>query len=232
MGERRSESLYDGRHEDQASRSVNAIPRHQDCRGDASGGDHQQFDALFVSTLPTLYSRVLAHVRTRDEADETIQEVYLRLRATAARQAFVSHPNPVGYLVVTAVNLLRDQWRWRQRTRAITDRLHGENPWCSDGGIAERESGVHLRSLLECLNRKEAAAIVLVDLVGYSLSEAAQVLGVKKATVHRNRARGLERLRSTYRDPRGIEDRRTCDSVHSDLSRCGCEAEASGADGS
>src|SRR5215467_1698290 len=158
MGEPRSESMSDGPHEDQVTRSVRAVPRQQDCPGEGSSAD-QQFDALFVSTLPTLYSRVLAHVQTRDDADETIQEVYLRLRATSARQTFVSHPNPVGYLVVAAVNLLRDQWRWRQRTRAINVRLHAGESGCSDGGIEERESGVHLRSLLECLNRKEAAAI-------------------------------------------------------------------------
>jgi RNA polymerase sigma-70 factor, ECF subfamily len=174
--------------------------QHDKHRFSAARSDHaQRVDELFMVILPSLYPRVLSYVGTPEEADEMIQEVYLRLRADRVEQTFVSHPNPIGYTLVTAANLIRDRWRSDQRSRALLARLAGEARTATDGGISEHESHVTIDAMLKRLNRKEAAAIVLVDLAGYPLSEAAALLGVKKATVHHNRARGLRRLRAFYR---------------------------------
>jgi DNA-directed RNA polymerase specialized sigma24 family protein len=175
-----------------------AQDRHPTARqryGISATGPRGRFDELFLAHLPALYPRVLAQVRTRDAADETIHDVYLRLAEGRAWQTIASHPNPVGYLVVAATNLIRDRLRAGPRNESLDVTAAGAHGY-TDGGFAEHESGRAAASLLHTLNRKEAAAILLVDIAGHSLSEAGRLLGVAKTTVQANRVRGLQRLRT------------------------------------
>jgi RNA polymerase sigma factor (sigma-70 family) len=164
--------------------------------GDPSLRDeHERFDQLFVEMLPELHPRLLALVRTRDAAQDLVQDLYLRISEESRAQRLVRHPNPGGYLYITAVNIVRDSWRQSRRLRAALDRIGPDHPQGSDGGLGELESRLDLWAVLRCLSRKESLAVFLVDISGYSLQEAARILGIRKATVQHNRDRALVRLR-------------------------------------
>ncbi|WP_442875610.1 sigma-70 family RNA polymerase sigma factor [Actinoallomurus sp. NBC_01490] len=159
----------------------------------------KDFNDLFIEIRPALYTRVVQLLGDPHEAEEVVQEVYLKISAQKARQNFESHPNKVAYLLVTAKNIIRDSWRRRQRlsrTLALEQALDTERS--HDGGLQECEDRLVVAALLSSLTAREAAAIRLVDIESYSLEEAGLLLGVHWGTVHRNRQRGLRQLRAKF----------------------------------
>lgn len=55
--------------------------------------------------------------------------------------------------------------------------------------------------MLQSLTVKEAVVVLLVDLDGHSLDEAAELLGVHKGTAQRNRMRAVAKLREALVSP-------------------------------
>lgn len=155
------------------------------------------FDDLFEAALPHLRRSVVYIARDGWEADDVVQELYLRLCTKARPQIVLAHPNPRGYLHRSALNLLYDRWRHEERYRRLPVELsfHADSTW--DGGIEVAEVRQVMTQAMRALSRAEAIAIVLVDLQGFTIADAAHQLGVHAGTVKRNRRRGLERLRST-----------------------------------
>jgi RNA polymerase sigma factor (sigma-70 family) len=159
-------------------------------------GEATDFDSLFIATRPPLYARVMQLLGDYYEAEEVVQDVYLKLAGETARQTFVSHPNPVAYSVVTATNIIRDNWRRRRRLlKALTLAYLLDSRENHDGGLPECEDRMAIASILRKLTFPEASAIRLVDIENLSLEEAGLLLGVHWGTVHRNRQRGLRQLR-------------------------------------
>jgi len=158
--------------------------------------DTSAFDELFIRALPTLRKQLLRQLGDPYEAEETIQDVYIRFSSESTRERCVAHPNPMGYLIVVAGNIARDSWRRQQRLRKALSLVAAiDKPAHDDGGISEREGLLFVASALRSMTRKEAEAIWLVDVQGHTLMEAGATLGVHWGTVHRHRKRGLDRLR-------------------------------------
>ncbi|UJW32026.1 RNA polymerase sigma factor [Saccharothrix sp. AJ9571] len=157
-----------------------------------------RFDEVFLEVLDRLYSRVALLVGSRHLADDLVQDVYVRLKSRAGRRGrFVEHPNPYGYALATAMNLARGQWRSARRTTTL-DRA-GEAS--DDGGLSHFESWEAVSHVLQSLTVKEAVVVLLVDLDGHSLDEAAELLGVHKGTAQRNRMRAVAKLREALVSP-------------------------------
>lgn len=160
--------------------------------------DDDRFDQAFVVIMQRLYSRVAVLTGGRHGADDLVQEVYVRLKSSAfRRRRFLEHPNPYGYALATAVNLARGQWRADRRQ----DLAQQPVSLSCDGGVPAVESWDRVGRLLRSLTAKEAAVVVLVDLDGYTLEEAARLLKVHKGTAHRNRLRALNKLRNRLAEP-------------------------------
>lgn len=158
------------------------------------------FDDLFVAIMPDLRRYLRTLTKDRWEADDLVQDLYVKLRRTpTSRRAWLDHPNPIGYLHRAAVNLLNDRWRQGQRRQHLLSQLanHAEHAW--DGGLSQRENRIVVDDALRQLSDAEAAAVTLVDLDGQTLDRAAAILGVHRGTVHRNRQRALHRLRLMLR---------------------------------
>jgi RNA polymerase sigma-70 factor (ECF subfamily) len=63
-----------------------------------------------------------------------------------------------------------------------------------DDAMADRETRIALDEALSTLPDQQRAAIVLVDVEGYSVAETAQLLGIAEGTVKSRCARGRARL--------------------------------------
>jgi RNA polymerase sigma factor (sigma-70 family) len=160
--------------------------------------DEARFDRLFVTSMPELARRMLRLGASGWEAEDLVNDLYLRLRcAPGARRAVVTHPNPAGYLRRAAANLWYDRWKqYRQRQR-LFDRLVVQAEVVWDGGVDRWENHILVENALQHLSSVEATTVILVDLCGVTLDRAAEILGVHRGTVHRNRLRALERMRHT-----------------------------------
>ncbi|MDA0179662.1 sigma-70 family RNA polymerase sigma factor [Solirubrobacter phytolaccae] len=140
---------------------------------------------------------VRSFVRRRigdDEADEVVAEVFV----VAWRRLDAVPAAPRTWLLGVARKLLANRFRASRRQRALYERLAHEaerGPAHVGDAASGMEAGVLLRGLA-ALRPGDREVLLLVTWDGLSHAEAAEVLGVRAATltmrVHRARAR-LER---------------------------------------
>ncbi|MFJ1733715.1 RNA polymerase sigma factor [Streptomyces sp. NPDC088254] len=163
---------------------------------EAGRADHMtaaEFDEAFTAVMPRLRRRLLALTGDPHDADDLLQETYVRLSHRARARTLARQQQPYAYTCAAALNLLRDSWRHPARREHCTDRLP-ERGW--DGGFATREAESAAASLLSGLSPKEAAAVILVDIEGLTHDMAGERLGAHRGTVQRNRMRGLAKMRA------------------------------------
>lgn len=159
-----------------------------------AAGAQPSFDDVFCRLLDRLYTRAVMLTGTRESAEDAVHETYLKLAARPERLR--SHPEPYAYAFVTLVNVLRDIWRRERRQVPMADvpsPALGRGDW--DGGLDRRSSELEVVRLLGTLSSRQAAVVILVDLDGYTIDQAARILGIHRGTVSRSRHRALEKLR-------------------------------------
>jgi RNA polymerase sigma-70 factor (ECF subfamily) len=105
-------------------------------------------------------------------------------KAWADRERIAAMDNPVGYLYRVGQTSVRRQLRWQRKVRM---------PRTEPTSLPEVEPA--LAPALDALSPRQRTAVLLVHAFGWTLEEAAQVLGVDISTVRTHVQRGLERLR-------------------------------------
>jgi RNA polymerase sigma-70 factor (ECF subfamily) len=158
-----------------------------------------------VEHLPVLYRAARAWSRSREEAEDLVQETYARV---FARPRLLRGEGEVGYLLRALRNTLVSQRRAesrRPRTAPLLDEVgvgarSGDDP-ADAAEIRQVYAAIH------ALPEEFRDALVAVDIVGLSYREAARALGVPEGTVTsrlfraRDRVAGL--LEEAPREPSG-----------------------------
>lgn len=154
----------------------------------------RRFEEFFNETHQRLFGGLCLVTGDRHEAEEIMQDAYLRLWERWDRVGRME--DPTGFLFRTALNLFRSRYR---RARLALRRTVSLAP-SSDGLAAIEDRDEVVRTLRE-LGPTERASIVLTTMFGYSSEEAGRMLGVKAATVraHATRARAGARARMEER---------------------------------
>ena len=151
----------------------------------------EEFNAEFLKVLPRLYRRAVFLIGAA-RAEDAVHDAYLKLSARPER--LVHHPEPYAYAFAAVVSAVRDSIRRTGRhvlVEQVPDRPEG-----STGPIELREAEWAVTELLGRLPERQAAAVLLVDLDGYTIDQAADILKVHRGTVSRARARALAALRA------------------------------------
>lgn len=162
------------------------------------------FDDVFCELLHRLYRRAAMLAGSRQAAEDAVHEVYLKLAARP--DSFLAHPEPYAYAFSSLLSVVRDTWRRERRQVLVADVEFGEGgsggappgvaQW-DDGGLEQRTSELETVRLLRQLTVKQAGVVVLVDLDGYTIDQAAKILGLHRGTVALTRRRALDKLRRT-----------------------------------
>lgn len=169
------------------------------------------FDDVFCQLLHKLYRRAAMLAGPRQSAEDAVHEVYLKLAARP--EHFLAHPEPYAYAFSSLLSVVRDSWRKERRQVLVADvEFTGESggggappagaQW-DDGGLERRTSELETIRLLRQLTVKQAGVVVLVDLDGYTIDQAAKILGLHRGTVALTRRRALDKLRGTMRQRPG-----------------------------
>lgn len=134
------------------------------------------FEAFFEQHHEWLFRGLWLLTRNRQEAEEVMQDAFLRL--WERWDEVVGGPDPVGYLYRTALNV----WRSRLRRAAVAARkvIHHIQ---ADDEIAEVEQRDAVVRALAPLPPRQRAAIVLLDVLDLSSERAGEVLGIRPVTV-------------------------------------------------
>ncbi|WP_329458099.1 RNA polymerase sigma factor [Streptomyces sp. NBC_01497] len=161
---------------------------------DATG--ESPFDTLFCGLLPRLYRRAVMLAGTRQAAEDAVHEAYLKL--VARPEKLLGHPEPYAYAFRAMLSAVHDARRKETRQvptdapDTVGDR--GAGGW--DGGLEQRHGELEAVRLLGGLSARQAAVVILMDLDGYTLDQAARIMRVHRGTAARHRTRALGALRA------------------------------------
>lgn len=153
-------------------------------------GDPEAFALLVARHQDRLWAVALRTLRNPHDAADALQDAYL----CAFRRAhtFRGESRVSTWLYRIVVNSCLDRIRYLSRRR--TDRLDDA---LLDRPRPEEEEDDVADAVTEALSRispEQRAALVLVDIEGFSVAEAAQILGCAPGTVKSRCSRGRAKL--------------------------------------
>jgi RNA polymerase sigma-70 factor (ECF subfamily) len=157
-------------------------------------GDPEAFGDLFARHRNRLWAVALRTAGGPEDASDALQDAMI----SAFRRAgsFRGEAAVTTWLHRIVVNACLDQHR-RRRSRPTTtwiESLHERETDRDD--VANRELQIELERALQDLPDDQRAAIVLVDVQGYSVDEAAAILDCPSGTIKSRCSRGRAKLAS------------------------------------
>ena len=157
-----------------------------------AAGEAVSFESFFEETYEPLLRALYLVARDRHEAEDLAQEAFVRVyerwnqvRGTA---------NPAGYLYRTALNAHRSRVR-----RLVTAAKRAVTRLDPDP-IAASDDRDEIRALLRQLSHGQRAAVILVEWLGMTDVEAADVLKVTPVAVRVRLTRARQALKDRKRD--------------------------------
>lgn len=158
--------------------------------------DRAAFDQLYAQTSAKLFGVCLRVLRDRAEAEEALQEVYVKIWTRADRFA-ASELSPISWLVTVARNQAIDRLRTRKAGHAkLDDAAEVADP--TPGPEALALAGGERARIDACMGELEAdraAAVRAAYISGDSYAELAERFGVPLNTMRTWLRRSLLKLR-------------------------------------
>jgi RNA polymerase sigma-70 factor (ECF subfamily) len=164
--------------------------------------DSSEFDEFYTATYARVVTQVYAMVGNRDEAEECVQEAYVRAWAHRGKLSSAEHPE--AWVRTTAYRLAVSRWRRVVRGRRPADRAVAA-PVVAP---APSEAHVALIAALRQLPEAQRRAIVLHHLADLSVADVAGETGVPEGTVKARLSRGRAALAALLADSPALPEAR------------------------
>ena len=160
-------------------------------------GDSEAFAELFRRHRDRLWAVALRTLNDREDAADALQEALLSAHRAAPR--FRGDSAVTTWLHRIEVNSCLDRIRRRQAHPTVPlpdghgdpDRFSGVEPAAP---ATDHDTALVVRQALARLPEDQRAALLLVDVQGYPVAEAAVLLGVAEGTVKSRCSRGRARM--------------------------------------
>lgn len=150
-------------------------------------GDAYAFDTLVRRHSDRMWAVALRTLGDREEAADAVQDALISAFRSADR--FRGDSAVTTWLHRIVVNACLDRVR-RRAVRPTVEFPTTDLP----GPSVDRDTALDVQAALQRLPDDQRLAIVLVDMEGFSVADAAEVLGVPTGTVKSRCARGRARL--------------------------------------
>jgi RNA polymerase sigma-70 factor (ECF subfamily) len=154
-------------------------------------GDGDAFDQLVRRHLDRLWAVAAGTLGDREEAADALQDALLKAYRSAA--SYRGEARVTTWLHRVVVNACLDRVRRRAVRPTVPLPTGGDAPSARDE-LAARETSMEVHAALAALPEDQRTALVLVDLEGMPVQDAARVLGVPVGTVKSRCSRGRARL--------------------------------------
>jgi RNA polymerase sigma-70 factor, ECF subfamily len=162
-------------------------------------GDPDAFGELFGRHRDRLWAVAVRTLGDPEEAADALQDAMIA--AFRRADGFRGDSAVTTWLYRIVVNAALDRMRRRaarptaasQDEEALDALATGGQPRADPSECSD--TALDVRAALQQLVPEQQAALVLVDMLGYPVADAAQVLGVSEGTVKSRAARGRARLR-------------------------------------
>ena len=182
--------------------------------------DQAEFTELAMEHMPSLYSAALRMTRNPADAEDLVQETYLK--AYRAFASFQKGTNLKAWLYRILTNTFINAYRAKKRRPEQSDIEDVEDLYMyrrlgaleaatagrsAEDELLERFTDTEVKEALEALPEQFRLAVLLADVEGFSYKEIADILDVPIGTVmsrlHRGR-RGLQKALMEFGLERGL----------------------------
>lgn len=170
-------------------------------------GDADCFDLLYSRHKDALFRYCLRHCRERGAAEETFQDVWMRVIGSRAR--YEARAKFTTWLYRIAHNRVIDGYRSARpgQVQSLDDDPPGSDPPAAATDEPERRLSGHrqaarLQCLLAELPAEQRDAFLLHEEAGLSLEAIAELSGVGRETVKSRLRYALAKLRAALKDER------------------------------
>ncbi|WP_189079858.1 RNA polymerase sigma factor SigM [Mangrovihabitans endophyticus] len=170
-------------------------------------GDPEAFAELVRRHRDRLWAVAVRTIGDREDAADAVQDALLSAHRAAPR--FRGESMVTTWLHRIVVNACLDRLR-RRRSHPTVPLPDGTRPAESRPAAPEpaapapdHDAAMDVRSALAALPPEQRAALVLVDVQGYAVAEAAEILDVAEGTIKSRCARGRARMAAALGHLRG-----------------------------
>lgn len=160
---------------------------------------NETFEAEALPHLRSLYGTAYRMTRNVHDAEDLVQETYLR--AYRAFDGFTPGTNIRAWLYTILHRVRTDSFRKASRSPRTVE-LEGEGPSVPPPQDALASGGEDLTRALEALPEVFRTAVVLRDVEDFTYDEIARILAVPIGTVMSRIHRGRAQLRAILREGR------------------------------
>ena len=170
-------------------------------------GDPDAFGELVRRHRDRLWAVAVRTLGDREEAADALQDALLSAFRAGRGAAFRGDAAATTWLHRIVVNACLD--RVRRRAARPADPLPERDIPARGDAVGSRLTGIDVEAALRTLPIEQRSALVLVDMYGWSVEDAAEVLDCAPGTVKSRCSRGRARLAGLLRDDgnRGAPDR-------------------------
>ena len=152
-------------------------------------GDSEAFEVLYRSTEKAVYALALSILKNPHDAEDIVQETYLKVRAAA--HLYVPQGKPLAWLFTITKNLCRDLLRGQSRTEAAPD---GAEDDLRFSYVSDPTDRLVLEAALKALGEEERQVVLLHAASGLKHREIARNLDLPLSTVLSRYSRALKKL--------------------------------------
>lgn len=184
------------RHERYVDADMNTPDKVNEYLSKVALGDRDAFRRLYDATSPKLFGLCLRILRERSEAEDALQEIYVKIWRAAPTYA-TDRINPMAWLVAIARNHAIDRLRTRKPEARDIDTmvdLSDKAPDPEQSSIAASERR-RIETCIEELDTDHGRAVRGAYLDGYSYQELADRHGIPLNTMRTWLRRSLMKLK-------------------------------------
>jgi len=150
--------------------------------------DEAEFDDFYTSSFARITGQLYAMIGDRDEAQECVQEAFVRAWAHRRKLARAEHPE--AWVRTTAYRLAVSRWRRTKLARRPADRALSSAVHTDPAD----ENRVALVAALRSLPESQRQALVLHHLCDLPVHAVAREVGVPEGTIKARLSRGRTAL--------------------------------------
>lgn len=162
-------------------------------------GDKEAFHQLYQNTDRTVYSFILSILKNPQDAEEVMQETYLKIWTCAA--SYQPQGKPLAWMFTIARNLCYMKFRDQKRMADIgLDELSGDEMGEVCLSLENLADAIVLRAALDILKEDERQIVLLHASAGLKHREIASGLQIPLATVLSRYNRAMKKLKQYLRE--------------------------------
>lgn len=167
-----------------------------------AGGDREALETLYLSTEKSVYALILSIVKNPHDAQDIMQDTYLKIRAGA--HLYRPQGKPLAWIFTIAKNLSLMHLRRKQHFAEVSsDELENSSNLAV---VMDADDRLVLATLLNRLGEEERQIVLLHAVSGMKHREMASALGIPLSTVLSKYTRALKKLKKYLSDEEGTHE--------------------------